>query len=75
MFGAKGSLPVLWPGLTRELSNRVSNSVTILLCFCSWGNALICFIIMTLPKYNLLNAYYMLNILGTRAVSVNKTEE
>lgn len=35
---------------------------------------MIYFVIITLPKLNLLSDYYMSDILGTRVISVNKTE-
>lgn len=47
-----GSLLILWPGLMRELSNHIWNSVTFLTLYMSLDSALICFIIMILSKQN-----------------------
>lgn len=75
MLGAIRSSTVLWPGLTRELSNQIRNSATILTLFMSLRQ---CFDLRYnhgLPKYNLLSAYYVSDILGTRVISVNKREK
>lgn len=75
MVGAIGSSTALWPGLTRELSNQIRNSATILTLFMTPGQCSDLLYNHSLPKYNLLSTYYVTDILGTRVISVNKREK